>query len=101
MPVKDGFVNTYTLNLNETQVILKGDIVTINQNACRACGKCAKVCPLGIIEFMDGKAVPIHELDCTLCSLCIIDCRERAINLHFTWFDAIKVAVRHGKRQSL
>jgi flavodoxin/ferredoxin len=101
MPVKDGFVNTYTLSINETQVILKGDIVTINQSACRACGKCAKGCPLGIIEFMDGKAVAIHELDCTLCSLCIINCRERAINLHFTWIDAIKVAVRHGKRESL
>jgi NAD-dependent dihydropyrimidine dehydrogenase PreA subunit/flavodoxin len=100
-PIKDGSVNTYTLRLNEQQVILKGDIVTINQNACLGCGKCVKVCPIGIIEFTDWKAVPKYELDCTLCSLCIINCRERAISLHFRWSDAIKVALRHGKRQSL
>jgi ferredoxin/flavodoxin len=101
LPVKEGSVNTYTLNGNGNPVVLKGDFVTINQSACLGCGKCIKVCPLGILEFMDGKVVSRHELDCTLCSLCITNCRERAISLHFTWFDAIKVAIRHGKRQSL
>ncbi|MCU0458404.1 MAG: 4Fe-4S binding protein [Bacteroidales bacterium] len=99
--VKDGFVNTYSLSINETQVILKGDIVTINQSVCKGCGKCVNICPLSVIESVKNKAVPFKELDCTLCRLCEINCRERAINLHYNWLDAIKVAVRHGKRKSL
>jgi ferredoxin len=101
LPVNEGSVNTYTLNGNGKQVVLKGDFVTINQSACLGCGKCAKVCPLGIIELVDHKAVPQAELDCTLCRLCEAACTERAISLHYTWMDAIKVAIRHGKRNSL
>jgi len=101
LPVKEGFVNTYTLNSNETPVVLKGDFVTINQSACLGCGKCIKVCPLSVIELVDHKAVPQTELDCTLCRLCEAACTERAISLHYTWTDSIKVAIRHGKRRSL
>ena len=100
-PVKEGFVNMYTHITHDAVVSLTGDFVTINQNACRGCGRCVKVCPLEVIELIDNKAVPVNELDCTLCRLCVVNCRERAISLHYTWMDAIKVAVRHGKRNSL
>lgn len=101
LPVKEGFVNTYRLNSNETPIVLKGDFVTINQSVCLGCGKCIKVCPLRVIELVDQKAVPLAELDCTLCRLCETACAERAISLHYTWVDSIKVAIRHGKRNSL
>ncbi|MFO7655660.1 MAG: 4Fe-4S binding protein [Bacteroidales bacterium] len=101
LPVNDGFTNEYKLSVNDSCIVLKGDFVTINQSACRGCGKCAKVCPLGVIELMMHKAVPAKELDCTLCRLCEINCKERAISLHYKWLDAIKIAVRHGKRKSL
>ena len=57
--VKEGFVNTYTQMVNETQVNIAGDIVPINQNACQSCGKCVKICPLAVIELTDNKAVPL------------------------------------------
>ncbi|PKN66792.1 MAG: hypothetical protein CVU54_17965 [Deltaproteobacteria bacterium HGW-Deltaproteobacteria-12] len=101
MPVRDGFVNTYSINVNGIPVILKGDFVTINQEACIGCGKCVKICPLRVLSLSERKAFPFKELDCTLCRLCEINCSERAISLHYTWIDAIKVAVRHGKRKSL
>jgi len=101
LPVKEGFVNTYELKVNDKMIALNGDFVTINQTACRGCGRCVKVCPLGVIELIDKKAVPLYELDCTLCRLCEINCGERAVSLHYSWFDAIKVAVRHSKRNSL
>jgi NAD-dependent dihydropyrimidine dehydrogenase PreA subunit/flavodoxin len=101
LPVKEGFVNAYELRGNDTMVAMHGDYVTVNQNACMGCGKCLKVCPLAVIELINNKAFPVKELDCTLCRLCVINCSERAISLHYTWIDAIKVAVRHGKRNSL
>jgi NAD-dependent dihydropyrimidine dehydrogenase PreA subunit/flavodoxin len=101
LPVKEGYVNAYELELNNSMIALNGDFVTINQNACMGCLKCVKVCPLAVIEIIDNKAFPAKELDCTLCRLCVDNCPERAISLHYTWIDAIKVAVRHGKRNSL
>ena len=101
LSVNNGYPNEYSLSVANSHVVLKGDFVTINQSTCLGCGKCAKFCPLGVIELIEDKAVPVKELDCTLCRLCEINCRERAISLHFTWLDAIKVAKRHGKRRSL
>ncbi len=101
LPVKENFVHKYTHIVNEKPVILTGDLVTINHNACLGCGKCKEICPLKVIELIDHKAVPVNELDCTLCRLCEINCHERAISLHYSWIDAIKVAIRHGKRKSL
>jgi flavodoxin/NAD-dependent dihydropyrimidine dehydrogenase PreA subunit len=101
LPVKEGFVNTYELKVNDKMIALNGDFVTINQTACMGCGRCVNVCPLGVIELIDKKAVPLYELDCTLCRLCEINCGERAVSLHYSWLDAIKVAVRHSKRNSL
>ena len=101
LPVIEGKVNTYFLHVNSSTVELKGDFVTINQTSCIGCGKCAKVCPLDVIKIENSKAIPARELDCTLCSLCIQNCSERAINLHYSWRDAIKVAKRHGKRVTL
>lgn len=101
LPVIEGKVNTYFLHGNSSSIELKGDLVTINQMACIGCGKCAKVCPLEVIEIQNSKTIPVKELDCTLCRLCIQNCSERAINLHYSWRDAIKVAKRHSKRTVL
>jgi flavodoxin/NAD-dependent dihydropyrimidine dehydrogenase PreA subunit len=101
LPLMEGSINRYTHIVNDTTVCLAGDFVTINQNACKGCRKCVEVCPLAVIELIDNKAVPVKELDCTLCRLCVANCSERAISLHYTWIDAIKVAIRHGKRNSL
>jgi NAD-dependent dihydropyrimidine dehydrogenase PreA subunit/flavodoxin len=101
LPVKEGQPNTYSVKENETALILKGDFVTINQTACTGCGKCARVCPLQVIQMGNSKATPLNELDCTLCRLCIQNCGQRAITLHYSWRDAIKVAKRHSKKVSL
>ena len=99
--IKEGFVNSYSIKTNNTQVELMGDFVSINQSVCRGCQKCVNICPLGVIELVNQKAVPLAELDCTLCKLCEMACDQRAINIHYTWIDAIKVAIRHAKRNSL
>jgi len=101
LPMKERHPNGYSLNSDKGTINLVGDIVTINQNACTGCGKCQMVCPLNVLNIRNGKAFPEHEPDCTLCEICINNCRQRAITLHYNWRDAIKVAIRHGKKVSL
>jgi NAD-dependent dihydropyrimidine dehydrogenase PreA subunit len=101
LPIKEGCPNTYFLTEKGTSFSLKGDIVSINQTACLGCGKCIRACPVSVIDLIENKAVPVYELYCTLCRLCINSCGQRAINLHYTWRDAIKVAKKHSHRVSL
>lgn len=101
IPIKDGIVNTYFIREKNENIVLKGDIVTINQSLCVGCSKCVSVCPVGVIEIHNQKAIPSRELDCTLCSICFQNCKERAINIHYSWRDAINVAKRHANRTSL
>jgi ferredoxin len=101
LPIREGEPNSYIIGMNGTTVLLIGDRVTFNHNNCNGCGKCTKVCPLGIIHLENKKAIINRELDCTLCRLCEFNCQQRAISLHYNWKDAIRVAKRHGKRTSL
>jgi len=100
-PICEGKPNVYVIGANGNSVLLKGDRVTFNHNNCNGCGKCVKVCPLCIIQIDNKKAISKSELDCTLCRLCLVNCKQRAIALHDNWRDAIKVAQRHEKRTSL
>ena len=101
LPIREGGPNLYLIGQNGSTVLLSGDRITFNHNNCSGCAKCAAVCPLGIIQLVDKKASCSSELDCTLCRLCVINCKQRAISLHYTWRDAIRVARRHKQRTSL
>ena len=96
--LREGVPNVYKVKKEVHEIVLKGDIVTVNQNKCIGCGKCLKNCPLGIFELQYEKAVPIRELDCVQCRLCQSYCPTRAIYLHGTWKDSIRVVKRHAKK---
>ncbi len=100
-PVKDGVTNSYVVMEQGRTVVLAGDRVTFNHQRCNGCGKCAQLCPLGLITLVNQKAWPEMENDCSLCSLCADNCPQRAISLHYGWRDAIGVAKRHKNRTSL
>ncbi len=99
--LREGFPNAYKIEKEGNEIVLKGDIVTVNQNKCIGCGKCLNNCPLDIFELQNEKSVPIRELDCVQCRLCQSYCPTRAIYLHGTWKDSIRVAKRHAKRQQI
>lgn len=46
-------------------------------DACIACGKCEKLCPLSNISLKDGK--PVWGKNCTHCMACICRCPKEAI----------------------
>ena len=51
----------------------------IDTHKCIGCGKCAKICPMKNISFMDGKCIPKDQ--CTLCYRCVNYCPKQAITL--------------------
>lgn len=102
-PLREGSPNIYKVNGVEDEeknvIELKGDLVTVNQNQCTGCGQCVKNCPLSVFELQQQKSSPVRELDCVQCKLCQTYCSSRAIMLHSTWRDSLRVAVRHSKRE--
>jgi NAD-dependent dihydropyrimidine dehydrogenase PreA subunit len=60
--------------------------VRIDWNKCvgiKDCGQCVRVCPVNIFEYnLDQPAIVAENLDeCTLCNLCLNECRPNAIGI--------------------
>ena len=51
----------------------------IDTDMCTGCGKCERLCPMGNIKTVNGKAVAGDK--CTMCYRCINMCPNRAITL--------------------
>ena len=96
-PILGKYHNPLKMLLTEKGRTIIGEFSTKGYD-CTGCGKCLKSCLLGIFELQYDKAVPIRELDCVQCRLCQSYCKSRAIYLHGTWKDSIRVAKRHAKR---
>lgn len=52
----------------------------IIEDYCRGCGECAKTCPFGAIEIINGKAEADRE-KCLLCSYCAGACPDFCIKI--------------------
>ena len=66
-------------------------MIEIDSKECTLCGKCAEVCPSGIIESerVDGKRVVsvVHPDWCNLCGHCMAVCAPRAISHELLSYD--------------
>lgn len=54
-------------------------MITIDNQKCIGCGKCAKDCIALAIQIMDGTAVP--PKDCLLCGHCVAICPTNAVSI--------------------
>lgn len=52
-----------------------------NVDCCIGCGNCADVCPVGVWEINEGKAVMVNPDDCIECGACVDGCPEQCISL--------------------
>ncbi len=55
--------------------------VIINEDLCRGCTKCARVCPVGAIEGTVKNPHHINQEKCIKCEACLTNCPFRAIVL--------------------
>lgn len=62
-------------------MIVKRNIIKINEELCNGCGLCAKGCHEGALQIIDGKARLISELYCDGLGACIGDCPMNAISI--------------------
>lgn len=75
--------NLYILlgaDFNNEEQFQSGHEAVIDQELCRACGKCMRTCHFGAIGFKDGK-YEVNPLLCEGCHLCATVCRIEAIHM--------------------
>lgn len=67
--------------MKDFRYIPQASTLTLNQDTCIGCGECQKVCPHGVLEMADRKAV-IADLDgCMECGACATNCAVAAIKV--------------------
>lgn len=55
------------------------DKLHVDEEKCTGCGRCEKICPMGNIRIVEGKAVQGSR--CTMCYRCINHCSKQALTL--------------------
>jgi len=58
-------------------------MVKINKEKCSGCGNCVDVCPFGVLEIKNGKAIVKHPEKCKKCGACISTCPNNAIKINY------------------
>ncbi len=58
-------------------------MVKINKEKCSGCGNCVEVCPFGVLEIKNGKAVVKYLEKCKKCGACVSACPNNAIRINY------------------
>ena len=58
-------------------------MVKINKEKCSGCGNCVEVCPFGVLEIKNGKAVVKNFKNCKKCGACMSACPNNAIRINY------------------
>ena len=62
-------------------MIMKRDVIKINEEKCTGCGECIPGCPEGALQVIEGKARLISDLFCDGLGACIGNCPQGAIEI--------------------
>jgi len=71
--------------LNAGEITLDAVVPVIQDDACKKCGACAKVCPFNAIVWNKGEVASVVSAACAGCGNCAAECTFDAITMtHFT-----------------
>ena len=59
-------------------------IPTVDEDKCQGCEECVDVCPVEVIEMVDGKSSPVNADECLGCESCVEVCEPGAITVEET-----------------
>ncbi len=62
-------------------IVMKRDVIKINEEKCIGCGECIPGCPEGALQVIEGKARLISDLFCDGLGACIGTCPQGAIEI--------------------
>ena len=62
-------------------ILVKRNIIEINEEKCDGCGQCIPNCPEGALQIIDGKARLVSDLSCDGLGACIGHCPLGAIKI--------------------
>ena len=51
----------------------------IDVEKCIGCGECVNICPVAVLELINGKSTLINAEDCLGCESCTDVCQQEAI----------------------
>jgi NAD-dependent dihydropyrimidine dehydrogenase PreA subunit len=55
--------------------------VTVDKDKCTGCEECVEVCPMEVLQMVDGKSDPVNEEECEGCESCVEVCESGAITV--------------------
>ena len=55
--------------------------VKVDLSKCNGDEVCVQICPTGVFEMKDGKAVVVDNDACVVCRACEVQCAEQAIEI--------------------
>jgi NAD-dependent dihydropyrimidine dehydrogenase PreA subunit len=55
--------------------------VEVDTEKCTGDEECVNVCPVGVFEMQEGKAVVVNEDECLACESCVEVCPSGAITV--------------------
>ena len=56
--------------------------LTLDTDKCIGCGRCLEVCPHGVFEIADKKALIVDRDACMECGACSLNCPTNAIEVN-------------------
>ena len=56
--------------------------LSYNTEKCTGCGICGEVCPHGVFDIGDGKAIITEKDLCMECGACALNCPAKAIEVN-------------------
>ena len=55
--------------------------LVFDKDKCIGCGLCSEVCPHGVFEMNEGKAVLVDFNACMECGACVTNCPGKAVSV--------------------
>ena len=56
--------------------------LALNTEKCIGCGRCTEVCPHGVFEIADKKALIVDKDACMECGACALNCPSNALSVN-------------------